>query len=250
MFTVSATTAELSLIVTQTATLGAAITTTDTQVQQMTCFPTYTTAPKQYLCFLADHNIDASTLTTTSVVSHQVWHSTIAPVTTSFATATNLLDGAAVSLNLAAQKAFKIYHAQSASASPGEEAPFASFTLPEPKFQWRNGNYIDFARTGLKSTIGYSGIAKSGQTATADGTATITTIKTGVATAGFTGTAAKASSTVMKTSAATAFTAPVVKTCDQSQSYCTTTYPTVCKTSGAASLAAAGAAILALSMAF
>jgi len=73
-------------------------------------------------------------------------------------------------------------------------------TLPEPKFQWRNGNYIDFARTGLKSTIGYSGIAKSGQTALADGTATITTIKTGVATAGFTATAAKAAAVVMKSS--------------------------------------------------
>jgi len=250
MFTVSASTAELALTVTQKATLGSAITTQDTTVQQLTCFPTYGTAPKQWLCFLGEANIDASTLTTTTIIKHQVWHSVVVPATSSFSTATNMLDGAAVSLNLAAQKAFKVYEAKSGSVSPGQEATLTTITLPSAKFTWRNGNYLDFARTGIKTTIGYAGIAATGQTATADATSTITTIKTGVASAGFTATAAKASSVVMKSSASTAFTAPVAKTCDQSQSYCTTTYPTVCKTSGAASLAAAGAAILALTMAF
>lgn len=150
-------------------------------------------------------------------------------------------------LNLAAQKAFKIYDASSASTAPGIEATRSNINVPNNKFTWRNGNYLDFARTGIKTTMGFA--AKNGA-ALADATLTITTIKNGVASKGFTATAHKGASIVAKASEATAFTAPVVKSCDQSQSYCTTTYPTVCKTSGAASLAAAGAAILALTMAF
>lgn len=249
MFTVT-TTALLAITVTQKATLGSAIATQDTTIQQLTCFPTYGTAPKQWLCFLGEAYMDASSATTTTVIKHQVWHSTLVPATASFNTATNMLDGAAVSLNLAAQKAFKVYEAKSAAVLPGEEASRTTITLPSAHFTWRNGNYLDVARTGIKTTIGFAGIPATGASTTADANLTITTIKTGVASAGFTATAAKAASTVMKSSAATAFTAPVAKTCDQSQSYCTTTYPTVCKTSGAASLAAAGAAILALTMAF
>lgn len=250
MFSVSASTGELSIILTQSATLGAAVTSTATEVQQMSCFPVYTTAPKQYLCMMGVTTITAASLTSTQITTHQVWHANTALLTTSFATATNKLDAASASLNTAAQKAFKVYEAKSAAASPGEEALLASLTLPEPKFQWRNGNYLDFARTGVKTTIGFSGLSKAASNAQADATATITTIKTGVASAGFTATAATASTTAMLSSATTAFTAPTAATCDQSQAYCTKTYPTVCKTSGALSLAAVGASIAALAMAF
>jgi hypothetical protein len=250
MFSVSASTGELSIILTQSATLGSAIASQNTEVQQMTCFPVYTTAPKQYLCLMGVTTITASSLASTQITSHQVWHANTALLTSSFSTATNKLDVASASLNTAAQKAFKVYEAKSAASAPGEEALLSSLTLPEPKFQWRNGNYLDFARTGVKTTIGFSGVSKSTSNTQADATATITTIKTGVATAGFTATAATAAATVMKSSAATAFTAPTAATCDQSQAYCTKTYPTVCKTSGALSLAAVGASIAALAMAF
>lgn len=216
----------------------------------MTCVPVYTTDPKQYLCFVGVTTITANTLTSTQITKHMVWHANTALLTSSFNTATNKLDAASASLNTAAQKAFKVYEAQSAASSPGEEALLSTLTLVEPKFQWRNGNYLDFARTGIKTTIGFSGVTKAASNTQADGTATITTIKTGVASAGFTATAATAASTVMLSSATTAFTAPTAATCDQSQAYCTKTYPTVCKTSGALSLAAVGASIAALAMAF
>lgn len=251
MFSVSASTGELSLILTQSATLATAVTSTAIVVQQMSCFPVWTSAPKQYLCMMGVTTITAATLTSTQITTHQVWHANTALLTSSFSTATNALDVASASLNTAAQKAFKVYEAKSAAASPGEEALLSSLTLPEPKFQWRTGNYLDFARTGVKTTIGFSGVTKSTASAQADATATITTIKTGVASAGFTATAAASGGTyAMKASATTAFTAPTAATCDQSQAYCTKTYPTVCKTSGALSLAAVGASIAALAMAF
>ena len=215
----------------------------------MTCFPVWIYDPKQYLCFVGVTNITASALTSTQVTTHQVWMSVAAPSIANFGTATNKLDAAGASLNATAQKAFKVYEAKSAATAPGQEAALASLTLPEPKFQWRDGNYLDVARTGIKTTIGFSGVTKSSASAQADATATIGTIKSGVAYSGFTATAATAAATVMLSSSTTAFTVPTSATCDQTQAYCTKTWTAVCS-SGAASFATVGSAIVALFMAF
>lgn len=103
LYNVDATTGELVINVRHFAEIAAAITTDSLRVQQLTCMPIYTTAPMQYLCFLTDFTtVTANSASTTYTIKHDVWHSTVAPSTSNFGTASSLFDASSYGLNSSA----------------------------------------------------------------------------------------------------------------------------------------------------
>lgn len=142
----------LGLVVYQQSTT-AAITTTLTMVQQMLCLTTDATAATlQILCFIGQHTISASTLTTTTTVGHIVYYSPLALVNTNFGTTGSgailirVVTGLGTTgIDKAEQKAFAIYEASSATGvKPGQEATYSATLTrrPNPKFNWPSGNNI------------------------------------------------------------------------------------------------------------
>jgi hypothetical protein len=244
----------------QTGVLTAAITSTATQLQQLLCLHFYTSGTViQYFCFLAHTTVtgNATSELGTAVMTHQVWWMTAVPTLAMYGTNgadTALFNDASKGLNNSNSKGWVAFEATAAASGYGEEMTFVT-SLPNPKMMTFMGNYVARDRKTIVTSMGWQGDADAGNTTVGDvnlQTGTLKTIKDGVTSTGFGGTAFKTSSAASTVSATAAFT-----TTDPNATVCTTMTEATCKStytlvkSGALStIASVGAAIAALAMSF
>lgn len=134
-----------------------------------------------------------------------------------------------------------VYSALGTAATAGDVSTLSKIKIPNTKFTWpAEGNYMSGDKKLVASKIQFAGIPKSGATTT-NSASIISGITSGIASAGFTGTASSLTTTAGLTSATTAFAAPAAATCPA----------TVAAVTGAMStVMAVGASIAALAMAF
>lgn len=128
--------------------------------------------------------------------------------------------------------------------------------MVQSKINWPSGNYLDWNRTKIYSKIQFVGSTSSASNTKADALSTLTTIKTGIASKGFTGTGSTLGSAahVAKVEDSTAFVTATANDCSMIFiDKCIELYPTKCKLqeSGAINaIASLGAATIALAVLF
>ena len=192
----------------QEAVLTTAATTTAkaAQLQQLTCLHFWkdasTPAKVQYFCFLADTNIkgdDSNSERGLSTIKHTVYWMTAAPTLSMYSKDNGttgedvvLFDAGSESLNDTNSKGWIAYEASSGDTPYGQEASFTA-SMPNLKFQSMGGNYVANDRKTVRTTMGFQGDAMSSGGTTIDDVSltagTLSTIKAGLGTNGFAGTA-------------------------------------------------------------